>query len=128
MVYLPAEHSSCNRHSYWDHLGSYYIAEILLAGQRNRNHQPRELRGTLVMTTCRCEHVSEPLVMSRALLTDTIKQNRYLERAEIVAKITTIIQDLRSEDRVADYDVGYDDALDQAIRSISKLTAEETLA
>ena len=80
------------------------------------------------MTTCRCEHVSEPLVMSRALLTDTIKQNRYLERAEIVAKINTIIEDLRSEDRVADYDIGYDDALEQAIRSISKLTAEETLA
>jgi len=128
MVHIPAEHSSCNRHNYWDHLGSYYIAEILLAGQRNRNHQPRELRGTLQMTKCRCEHVSEPLVMSRALLTDTIKQNRYLERAEVVAKINSIIEDLRTGDRQDDYDAGYEDALQQAIRSISKLTAEETLA
>ena len=80
------------------------------------------------MTTCRCEHVSEPLVISRALLTDTIKQNRYLERAEIVAKINTIITDLRTGDRADDYDTGYDDALDQAIRSINTLTAEETLA
>jgi hypothetical protein len=128
MVHIPAEHSSSDCHDYWDHLGSYYIAEILLAGQRNRNHQPRELRGTLQMTTCRCQHVSEPLVMSRALLTDTIKQNRYLERAEVVAKINSIIEDLRTGDRQDDYDAGYDDALDQAIRSISKLTAEETLA
>jgi hypothetical protein len=127
MVHIPAEHSLSGCHDYWDHLGSYYIAEILLAGQRYRNHQPRELRGTLQMTTCRCEHVSEPLVMSRALLTDTIKQNRYLERAEIVAKINTIITDLKSEN-VGNWDDGYNSALDQAIRSISKLTAEETLA
>jgi len=80
------------------------------------------------MTTCRCEHVSEPLVMSRALLTDTIKQNRYLERAEIVAKINTIITDLKSGDIESEFDAGWEDALDQAIRSISKLTAEETLA
>jgi hypothetical protein len=80
------------------------------------------------MTTCRCEHVSEPLVMSRALLTDTIKQNRHLERAEVVAKINSIIEDLRTGDRQDDYDAGYEDALQQAIRSISKLTAEETLA
>jgi hypothetical protein len=128
MVHIPAEHSLSGCHDYWDHLGSYYIAEILLAGQRNRNHQPREMRGTLAMTTCRCEHVSEPLVMSRALLTDTIKQNRYLERAEIVAKINSIIEDLRTGDREDDYDAGYEDALQQAIRSISKLTAEETLS
>jgi hypothetical protein len=128
MVHIPAEHSPSGCHDYWDHLGSYYIAEILLAGQRNRNHQPRELRGTLQMTTCRCEHVSEPLVMSRALLTDTIKQNRHLERAEIVAKINSIIEDLRTGDRQDDYDAGYEDALQQAIRSISKLTKEETLA
>jgi hypothetical protein len=128
MVHIPAQHSLSDCHDYWDHLGSYYIAEILLAGQRNRNHQPRELRGTLAMTTCRCEHVSEPLVMSRALLTDTIKQNRYLERAEIVAKINSIIEDLRTGDRQDDYDAGYEDALQQAIRSISKLTTEETLA
>jgi len=80
------------------------------------------------MTTCRCEHVSEPLVMSRALLTDTIKQNRYLERAEIVAKINSIIEDLKQDEHVDEYEHGYNSALDQAIRSISKLTAEETLA
>jgi hypothetical protein len=128
MVHIPAEHSPSTCHDYWDHLGSYYIAEILLAGQRYRNHQPRELRGTLQMTTCRCEHVSEPLVMSRALLTDTIKQNRYLERAEVVAKINTIIQDLKPVEIEDAYDNGYDQALDQAMKSISKLTAEETLA
>jgi len=66
--------------------------------------------------------------MSRALLTDTIKQNRYLERAEIVAKINSIITDLKSGEIESEFDAGWEDALDQAIRSISKLTAEETLA
>ena len=78
------------------------------------------------MTTCRCEHVSEPLVMSRQLLQDTIRQNRQLEKSENIAQVITIIQDLRFQERTADYDAGYDDALDQAIRSITKLTKEET--
>ena len=78
------------------------------------------------MTTCRCEHVSEPLVMSRQLLQDTIRQNRQLEKSENIAQVITIIQDLRFQERTVDYDVGYDDALDQAIRSITKLTKEET--
>lgn len=77
------------------------------------------------MTTCRCEHVSEPLVMSRQLLQDTIKQNRQLEKSQNIAEVISIIQDLRFQDREEDYDAGYDDALEQAIRSITKLTKEE---
>lgn len=57
---------------------------------------------------------------------DTIRQNRQLEKSENIAQVITIIQDLRFQERTADYDVGYDDALDQAIRSITKLTKEET--
>ena len=126
MVHIPAEHSTCTRHTLWHHLGDYLRIQIMLAEHRQRNHQPTELRGTLAMTTCRCEHVSEPLVMSRQLLQDTIRQNRQLEKSENIAQVITIIQDLRFQERTADYDAGYDDALDQAIRSITKLTKEET--
>jgi hypothetical protein len=78
------------------------------------------------MTTCRCEHVSEPLVISRQLLTDTVKQNRQIARVAVITEVNTIIQDLRTGDRQDDYDAGYDDALDQIIRSINKLVSEET--
>lgn len=125
MVHIPAEHRTCTRHHYWSHLESYLRIQTMLAEHRQRNHKPTKLRGTLAMTTCRCEHVSEPLVMSRQLLQDTIRQNRQLEKSQNIAEVISIIQDLRFQDREEDYDAGYDDALDQAIRSITKLTKEE---
>jgi hypothetical protein len=125
MVHIPIEHSPCNRHNLWSHLESHIRIKLMLAEHRQRNHQPTKLRGTLAMTTCGCEHVSEPLVMSRQLLQDTIRQNRHLEKSLNIAQVITIIQDLKFQERTTDYDAGYDDALDQAIRSITKLTQEE---
>jgi hypothetical protein len=125
MVPVPIQHGASPNHPSKRYLGTLATVQQLLEQQPQRNHQHSEMRGTLVMTTCRCEHVSEPLVMSRQLLTDTVKQNRQLERAAVITEVNNIIQDLRTGDRQDDYDAGYDDALDQIIRSINKLVSEE---
>lgn len=126
MVPVPVQYDVSPSNPNKRHLGTLATVQQLLEQQPQRNHQHPEMRGTLIMTTCRCEHVSEPLVISRQLLTDTVKQNRQIARVAVITEVNTIIQDLRTGDRQDDYDAGYDDALDQIIRSINKLVSEET--
>jgi hypothetical protein len=125
MVPIPTQPSNSRVYPNRCYLGTLTAVQQLLERHSNRNTKPNPMRRTLAMTTCRCEHVSEPLVISRQLLTDTIKQNRQLEKAEVITEVNTIIQDLRTGDRSDDYDAGYDDALDQIIRSINKLLSQE---
>lgn len=114
---------SCN-HSDCRHMGDTTETIKLLEQLPDRTIIHSTLRGALAMTTCKCSHIESPLVMTRDLFQDTIRINKQ----NTIAQIITIIENLKFSERTADYDAGYDDALDQAIRSITKLTAEEATA
>lgn len=73
------------------------------------------------MTKCMCERIEQPLVMTRQLLADLVRQNRINAKAELVGEIVTALNDLRPTDREEDYDAGYMDALDQVVKTITKL-------
>jgi hypothetical protein len=59
--------------------------------------------------------------MTRQLLADLVRQNRVNAKAEYLGEIVTALNDLRPTEREDDYDAGYMDALDQAIKTITKL-------
>ena len=118
---IPNEHSSSRRYPNRDYLDSINGAEEVLERYRNRNPEPNQLRRTLAMTKCMCERIDQPLVMTRQLLADLVRQNRINAKAEYLGEIVTALNDLRPTDREDDYDAGYMDALDQTIKTITKL-------
>lgn len=118
---IPTEHSSSRRYPNRHYLDSINGAEEVLERYSNRNPEPNQLRRTLAMTKCMCERINEPLVMTRELLADLVRHNRINAKAEYLGEIVTALNDLRPTDREDDYDAGYWDALDQAIKTITKL-------
>ena len=118
---IPTEHSSSRRYHNRHYLDSINGAQEVLEQYRNGEPKPYQLRRTLVMTKCMCERIEEPLVMTRQLLADLVRQNRINAKAQLVGEVITALNDLRSTDREDDYDAGYWDALDQAARTITKL-------
>jgi len=118
---IPTEHSSSRRYPNRHYLDSINGAEEVLERYSNRNPEPNQLRRTLAMTKCMCERINEPLVMTRQLLADLVRQNRVNAKAEYLGEIVTALNDLRPTDREDDYDAGYMDALDQVTKTITKL-------
>jgi hypothetical protein len=68
-----------------------------------------------------CERIEEPLVMTRQLLADLVRQNRVNAKAELQGEIVTALNDLKPEGIVDDYDSGYNAAIEQAVKTIAKL-------
>ena len=118
---IPSQHSPSYRYSNRHYLDATDRAEEVLEQYRNRSPKPNQLRRTLAMTKCMCERIEEPLVMTRQLLSDLVRQNRVNAKAEYLGEIVTALNDLRPTDREEDYDAGYMDALDQAVKTITKL-------
>ena len=118
---IPTQHSSSRRYHNRHYLDSINGAEEVLEQYSNRNPEPNQLRRALVMTKCMCERIEQPLVMTRQLLADLVRQNRVNAKAEYLGEIVTALNDLRPTDREEDYDAGYMDALDQTIKTITKL-------
>jgi len=118
---IPSQHRVSARYPNRDYLDTIGRAEEVLEQYRNRNPKPNQLRRALAMTKCMCERIEEPLVMTRQLLADLVRQNRVNAKAEYLGEIVTALNDLRPTDREEDYDAGYMDALDQAIKTITKL-------
>ena len=118
---ISNEHSSSRRYPNRHYLDSINGAKEVLEQYRNRSPEYNQLRRALVMTKCMCERIEEPLVMTRQLLADLVRQNRVNAKAEYLGEIVTALNDLRPTDREEDYDAGYMDALDQVVKTITKL-------
>ena len=121
MVYISAQYRISRRYPNRHYLDTLDGAEEVLEQYRNRSPEYNQLRRALAMTKCMCERINEPLVMTRQLLADLVRQNRVNAKAEYLGEIVTALNDLRPTDREDDYDAGYMDALDQAVKTITKL-------
>jgi hypothetical protein len=118
---IPTKHSSSRRYPNRHYLDSINGAEEVLERYSNRNPEPNQLRRALAMTKCMCERIEEPLVMTRQLLADLVRQNRINAKAELVGEVITALNDLKPEGIVDDYDSGYNAAIEQAVKTITKL-------
>ncbi len=118
---IPSQHSVSYRYPNRDYLDTIGRAEEVLEQYRNRSPEYNQLRRALAMTKCMCERIEEPLVMTRQLLADLVRQNRVNAKAELQGEIVTALNDLKPEGIVDDYDSGYNAAIEQAVKTITKL-------
>lgn len=91
MVYLHTQPSLSRAYPNRCYLESVHATEQVLEQHRNRTRKPNELRRTLVMTKCMCERIEDPLVMTRDLLSDTIRHNRYNQKIETLELVIDLL-------------------------------------
>jgi len=76
-----------NRH----YLESIQQTEQVLERYNLRGTKPNQLRGTLQMTKCLCENMTDPLVMTRELFADTVRFNRNNQRFETLDEVIDLL-------------------------------------
>lgn len=79
------------RYPHRHYLGSITAIQTLLEQHSIRGTKPNQLRGTLQMTKCLCENMTDPLVMTRELFADTVRFNRNNQRFETLDEVIDLM-------------------------------------
>lgn len=91
MVHIPTQHLCSHLHSGRSIMGNHHQLQTMLEQHRIRGTKPDQMRGTLQMTKCMCEQITDPLVMTRELLADTVRFNRNNQRLETLDEIVDLL-------------------------------------
>ena len=81
-----------NRH----YLDTIEQAEQVLEQYGNRRTEYNAMRRSLEMTKCMCERIEDPLVMTRQLLSDTVKFNRNNQRLDTIDEVIDLLNKHRN--------------------------------
>ena len=88
---IHPEPSANRRYPDRHYLGSITAIQTMLEQHSIRGTKPNQLRGTLQMTKCLCENMTDPLVMTRELFADTVRFNRNNQRFETLDEVIDLL-------------------------------------
>jgi hypothetical protein len=88
---IHPEPSANRRYPDRHYLGSIPAIQTMLEQYSIRGTKPNQLLGTLQMTKCLCENMTDPLVMTRELFADTVRFNRNNQRFETLDEVINLL-------------------------------------